>query len=99
MDTKGLIGWIAVIVGLVLCVLEKYNRSRNILATLVSLVIYFLIQLSINEAPLSCSQALINDNLPEGSTKVIPIIQTVSCVLFSVLYALLLFSESYVTTE
>ena len=87
------------IVGLVLCVIEKWLRSRHILATLVSLVIYFLIQLSINEAPLSCSQALVNNTLPEGSTKFIPIIQTVSCVLFSVLYALLLFSESYVTTE
>ena len=95
----GLIGWIAVIIGLVLCVVEKWLRSRNCLATIVSLVIYFLIQVSIFEAPLRCIQGMLTDMLPDGSVKFIPIIQTVVCVLFSFLYALLLFSERNVTTE
>ena len=88
-----MIGWIAVGVGLILCVIEKWLRSRHIGATLVSLVIYFLIQISINNEPLKCVQDMLTDALPDGTVKFIPIVQSVICVLFSFLYSLLLFSE------
>jgi hypothetical protein len=78
-----------VLVGLILCVVEKWLRSRHIGATIVALVIYLLIQVSINDAPLKCVQDMFSDD----TVKFIPIIQTVICVLFSFLYALLLFSE------
>ena len=102
-----MIGWIAVGVGLILCVIEKWLRSRHIGATLVSLVIYFLIQISINNEPLKCVQDMLTDALPDGTVystllyivKFIPIVQTVICVLFSFLYSILLFIERNVTTE
>ena len=84
-----MIGWIAVIVGLILCVVEKWLRSRHCGATIVSFVIYFLIQISINDSPLKCVQDMFSDD----TVKFIPIIQTVICVLFSFLYAVVLFGE------
>ncbi|KAL5250740.1 hypothetical protein ACHWQZ_G016467 [Mnemiopsis leidyi] len=94
LDKKGMIGWIAVIIALVLCVVEKWLRSRHIGATLVSLVIYFFIQISINDSPLKCIQEMFSDD----TVKFIPIIQTVICVLFSFLYALILFSDRNTNT-
>ena len=93
-DKKGMIGWIAVIVALILCVVEKWLRSKHIGATLVSMVIYFFIQISINDSPLKCIQEMFSDD----TVKFIPIIQTVICVLFSFLYALLLFSDRNTNT-
>lgn len=84
-DEDGTIGWVAFAIAAVVITVEKWLSTKNFGTTVVTLISYVLIQLSLHNAPIKC----VVDNSRKSDTKYIEITQTCFCAFFFLLYLLI----------
>ena len=85
-DKDGTIGWIAFAIAAVFITAEKWLSTKNFGTTVVALVSYVLIQLSLHMAPIKC----VIDNSRKSRTKYIEFVQTCFCAFFFLLYLIII---------
>ena len=92
-DKDGTIGWIAFAVATVVITVEKWFSTKNFGTTIVALISYVLIQLSLHTAPIKC----VVDNSRKSDSNAIEIVQTCCGALFFLLYLIIILHKKLQT--